>query len=145
MPSWFSIEVRLWVCCERDKERVCVRDFFFLITCVCENLDYELMVMGSIFYYLLWFWIDSVWFGTHQLSVKLAQPIRCESCDAISYIGLLWFLRIRFILFLILKNFDGLYICNFFFFFFTLKICDFSSDYAFNSQLNMENIVGYTK
>ena len=52
------------------------------------------------------------WF--HQLSVKLARPTRCESCDAISYIGLLWFLRIWFKLFLILKNFDGLYICNFF-------------------------------
>ena len=69
---------------------------------------------------MLWFWIDFVWFRAHQLSVKLARSTRCELCDAISYIGLLWFLRIWFKLFLILKNFDGLYICNFFFFFFLL-------------------------
>ena len=116
MPSWISLEVRLWVCWERERESEIF--IFCLITCVCENLDYESMVMGSIFYYFLWFWIDFVWFGAHQLSVKLARPTRCELCDAISYIGLLWFLRIWFKLFLILKNFDGLYICNFFFFFY---------------------------
>ena len=74
---------------------------------------------------MLWFWIDFVWFGAHQLSVKLARSTRCELCDAISYIGLLWFLRIWFKLFLILKNFDGLYICKFNFIYFTSKFCDF--------------------
>ena len=113
----------------RETESVCERFsfffFFFFRTCVCENLDYELMVMGSIFYYFLWFWIDFVWFGAHQLSVKLARPTRCELCDATSYIGLLWFLRIWFKLFLILKNFDGLYICNFFFFYLLWKFAIF--------------------
>ena len=34
-------------------------------------------------------------------------------------------LRIWFKLFLILKNFDGLYVCKFYFIYFTSKFCDF--------------------
>ena len=70
MPSWISLEVRLWVCWERE----CVWDFFFcLITCVCENLDYELWVQffniccdfGLILFGLgltnwVWNWLDQL-------------------------------------------------------------------------------------